>query len=89
MERDEPDESEFLQRLSAVNERYEESGDEVLALFEADDIDGASESTPDEEHEISHDLEDSLNELIPIGRGATWRPRRMTSDPTVRSSPRS
>ena len=43
MEQDEPDESEFVQRLIADNERYEESGRRVLERIEAGDIDGATD----------------------------------------------
>ena len=38
MEQDEPDESDFVRRLSAVNERYEDLASGVLALYEAGDI---------------------------------------------------
>ena len=69
MEQDEPDESEFVQRLIADNERYEESASGVLALFEAGNIDGAIDLHVQQEHDISHDLEDSLNEAHPAGQG--------------------
>lgn len=63
---------ESVQRMRAIDERYDDAGEHVLALYEAGDYDGALDVHITAEHEISHELEDELNRLIgsleePIG----------------------
>jgi class 3 adenylate cyclase/CHASE3 domain sensor protein len=50
--------------LRGIDERYAAAGDEVLALYEAGDLDAALTLHISAEHEISHELEDVLNALI-------------------------
>lgn len=54
----------FFDDLEAAAARFKESSDAVTALFLAGDIDRALVQHINAEHEISHELEDSLNVLI-------------------------
>ncbi len=53
-----------VDKLREINERYAAAGVEVLALYNAGDFDRALELHISAEHEISHELEDTLNALI-------------------------
>jgi class 3 adenylate cyclase/CHASE3 domain sensor protein len=53
-----------VDRLRAIDERYADAGEEVLALYEAGDVDRALSLHISAEHEISHELEDVFNALI-------------------------
>jgi CHASE3 domain sensor protein len=59
-----PDRTAFFERLGFVNDRYAASGDEVTRLYEAGKFGEALQVHLDQEHPISHVLEDSLNMLI-------------------------
>jgi class 3 adenylate cyclase len=59
-----PDVDAAVQEMRAIDERFAAAGDEVLALFTAGDLQGALALHINAEHEISHELEDQLNELI-------------------------
>ena len=61
---DAPIDRELIDRLRAIDLRFAAAGDEVLALYEAGDIDQALTVHISAEHEISHELEDELNGLI-------------------------
>ncbi len=50
--------------LRAIDERYAAAGRRVLALQSAGDIDGAFQAHVQSEHEISHEIEDLLNDFI-------------------------
>lgn len=67
-----PNVQESVRRMRSIDERYADAGQQVLALYEAGDFDGALDVHITAEHEISHELEDELNRLIgsmeePIG----------------------
>ena len=64
MERAEPDNPGFYDNVRTINEEYTESGRKVLTLFENNDIEGAKKSHLDDEHRISHKLEDLLKPFI-------------------------
>ena len=64
LERSEPDNADLYDNLRTINEEYTKSGHEVLALFENNDIEGAKQAHLDDEHRISHELEDLLNPFI-------------------------
>jgi class 3 adenylate cyclase/HAMP domain-containing protein len=53
-----------LDRIAETEVRYNEAGDEVLALYEAGDWARATDVHISAEHEISHELEDDLNLMI-------------------------
>lgn len=53
-----------VERLRGIDERYTSAGTEVLALYQAGDLDAAIDLHISAEHEISHELEDELNLLI-------------------------
>ncbi len=59
-----PGVQEAVDRMRAIDERYASAGVEVLALYEAGDLDAALALHIDAEHTISHELEDELNRLI-------------------------
>jgi class 3 adenylate cyclase len=59
-----PDRTAFFERLEFANDRYAESSDEVTRPYEAGEFDEALKMHIDQEHPISHVLEDSLNRLI-------------------------
>ena len=50
--------------ISAINDRYAAAGEEVLALYERGARAGALDLHLTDEHDISHELEDPLNEII-------------------------
>lgn len=50
--------------LRSIDERYAAAGQRVTALQEANDDAGALQAHIQSEHEISHELEDELNEFI-------------------------
>ncbi|HEY7666789.1 MAG TPA: adenylate/guanylate cyclase domain-containing protein [Actinomycetota bacterium] len=52
--------------MRSVDERYAAAGDQVLALFDAGDFDGALDLHVSAEHAISHEIEDELNRLIGV-----------------------
>ncbi len=54
----------FFDDLTAIDERYAVAGQRVEAFQAAGDIDGALQVHVQSEHEISHELEDLLNEFI-------------------------
>jgi class 3 adenylate cyclase/CHASE3 domain sensor protein len=53
-----------VERMRAINERYAAAGAEVLSLYQAGEFERALDLHLSAEHEISHDIEDSLNLLI-------------------------
>ena len=53
-----------VERMRAIDKRYAERGAEVLALFEAGELQRAEDLHISAEHRISHELEDELNALI-------------------------
>jgi class 3 adenylate cyclase len=55
---------ESVGRMRDIDERYAAAGAEVLSLYQADELDRALQLHLSAEHEISHDLEDELNQLI-------------------------
>ena len=54
----------FFDRLEAANESFRVSSDQVTALYEAHHLQDALDLHVQQEHDISHTLEDSLNNLI-------------------------
>ncbi len=54
----------FFDELAATNETYRTFSDEVTALYNGNHATEAQELHIDQEHRISHELEDSLNGLI-------------------------
>ena len=56
----------LLMDLRAANDSFASSGEAVLLLYEAGDRDQALELHIASEHELSHELEDGLNDLIGI-----------------------
>jgi class 3 adenylate cyclase/HAMP domain-containing protein len=59
-----PSETALLDQVEADNQRYAASSDQVTELFAAGDVEEALRVHISQEHDISHDLEDSLNTLI-------------------------
>jgi class 3 adenylate cyclase len=59
-----PIDLQLIERLRAIDERFDAAGEEVLSLYEAGDLDQALNVHISAEHEISHELEDELNSLI-------------------------
>jgi class 3 adenylate cyclase len=55
---------EAVDRMREIDARYTSAGEEVIALFEAGEVDRALDLHLNAEHEISHELEDELNGLI-------------------------
>ena len=53
-----------VDRIAATDLRFAEASDEVLALYEAGDLNRATQVHISAEHEISHELEDDLNLMI-------------------------
>jgi signal transduction histidine kinase len=69
LEKADPDERELLQDLRATNELYRKSGLSVRAAFEAEKFDrDRAIALHLSEHDISHDLEDPLNKLVPTAK---------------------
>ena len=59
-----PGVQESVDQLREINTRYAAAGAEVLALYDAGELDQALTLHISAEHEISHELEDVLNALI-------------------------
>ncbi|MFQ5814363.1 MAG: ATP-binding protein [Anaerolineae bacterium] len=59
-----PERDEFFSQVKEAEGRFAVSSERALALSEAGDIEGALDVHIAEEHEISHELETALNELI-------------------------
>jgi class 3 adenylate cyclase/CHASE3 domain sensor protein len=59
-----PGVQESVDRLREIDQRYTDAGADVLALYEAGDLDAALDLHISAEHEISHELEDVFNALI-------------------------
>jgi class 3 adenylate cyclase/CHASE3 domain sensor protein len=59
-----PDRTAFLDQLSATNDRFTVSSDQVTNLYREGRIDDALALHIDQEHSISHELEDSLKLMI-------------------------
>jgi class 3 adenylate cyclase/HAMP domain-containing protein len=59
-----PDVRQGVARMREIDERYAAAGEDVLALYEAGNLDAALDLHISAEHEISHELEDELNLLI-------------------------
>lgn len=64
------DHGDLFADLNEFNIRYDEAGRRVTSLQESNDIEGALRVHIQSEHEISHDLEDLLNEFIVDTEGA-------------------
>ena len=56
--------AEFFVRVREADTRFAASSDKVLALYQRGNIDEALKLHIDEEHEISHELEDAMQVLI-------------------------
>ena len=54
----------FFDELSAIDQRYAVAGERVAELQGANDIEAALQAHIQSEHEISHEMEDLLNEFI-------------------------
>jgi signal transduction histidine kinase len=63
-EQDDPSHRDFYEDVRTWNGKYSESGDKVLARFRAGAFTDAGQLHLDEEHPISHQLEDRMNSLI-------------------------
>jgi signal transduction histidine kinase len=50
--------------ITEINERYAQSSERVLGLYQSGDLDGALKLHIDEEHLISHELEGAMREVI-------------------------
>ena len=59
-----PIDPQLIERLRAIDQRFAVAGEEVLAHYEAGELDQALSVHISAEHEISHELEDELNALI-------------------------
>jgi class 3 adenylate cyclase/CHASE3 domain sensor protein len=59
-----PGVQETVDELRETDIRYADAGEEVLARYDAGDFGGALDLHISAEHEISHELEDTLNALI-------------------------
>jgi class 3 adenylate cyclase/CHASE3 domain sensor protein len=59
-----PDQDSFFASLRAADDRFAASGSRIQALYDGADIDGALAGHIAEEHVISHELEDALNQAI-------------------------
>lgn len=59
-----PNDPEFFNRVGKANERFGVSGEKVLNLYNAGNIDEALKLHIDEEHRISHEIEEAVQELI-------------------------
>ena len=59
-----PDRTAFLDNLSATNDQFTASSDEVTSLYQQGKIHDALAAHIDQEHVISHELEDSLKLMI-------------------------
>jgi class 3 adenylate cyclase/CHASE3 domain sensor protein len=59
-----PGVQEAVDRMREIDTRFASAGTEVLALYQAGDLDAALDLHISAEHEISHELEDELNRLI-------------------------
>jgi class 3 adenylate cyclase/HAMP domain-containing protein len=55
---------ERIDRLREIDQRFDEAGADVLALYRQGDLDRALDLHISAEHEISHELEDELTQLI-------------------------
>ena len=59
-----PARNEFFDGITAVDARFDQSSQDVTDLYNQGDLEAALRLHIDEEHDVSHELEDSLNELI-------------------------
>lgn len=59
-----PDQVVILDRIAEADSRYSQASEDVLAFYEAGDIQRATDIHISAEHEISHELEDDLNLMI-------------------------
>ncbi len=64
MERDDPAEADFFENVRVVNDGYSASGNKVLALYQAQRYDEATQLHLKEEHPASHVLEAMMRTLI-------------------------
>ncbi len=55
---------EFFNRVREANDRFAASGEKVLALYQEGEIEPAVNVHITEEHEVSHDLEEAMKQLI-------------------------
>jgi class 3 adenylate cyclase/CHASE3 domain sensor protein len=60
----EPGVQDVVDQLREIDQRYDAASAQVLALYNAGDLDAALDLHISAEHEISHELEDTLNALI-------------------------
>ncbi|MDP8958177.1 MAG: HAMP domain-containing protein [Actinomycetota bacterium] len=63
-----PSQQPFIEQLREIDQRFSVSSDQVLAAYQAGDLDRALDLHISQEHEISHEHEDALNAFI--GRSA-------------------
>ncbi|MCH8206424.1 MAG: HAMP domain-containing protein [Chloroflexi bacterium] len=67
IERDaEPEEEAFFASVAETNDQFTGSSDRVTALYLSGEFEQALSLHIDEEHEISHELEDAMGELIAV-----------------------
>lgn len=59
-----PEQDQFFAQVKEANDRFALSSERALSLYEAGDIQGALQVHIAEEHEVSHELEGALEELI-------------------------
>ncbi len=59
-----PGVQDVVDQLREIDQRYDAASAQVLSLYNAGDLDGALDLHISAEHEISHELEDTLNALI-------------------------
>ena len=64
MDQADPADAPILAELRTANDTYSAASERVLALYLAGDLAGASKLHLEQEHPISHILEDSLNKMI-------------------------
>ena len=58
-----PDQSEWASQVKAANARFTAWGDKVLGLYNSGDLEGGLKIHLDEEHPISHELEEDMRVL--------------------------
>ena len=75
----EPDRASFFDNLEAINTTFAISSEQVTALSDTGNIDGALAMHLDREHPISHELEAELNSLIADWSSGSWRRPRPSS----------
>ena len=65
------EDDEFFNRVREANDRFAASSEKVLALYQGGEIEPAVSVHITEEHEVSHDLEEAMKQLIAKAREET------------------